>query len=117
MGNEEILVDIKHLLGISDDSNDYFDDDIIIHINSVLLILRQLGIGPTDGYIFTGKETWAQYLGENRSDLAAIRSYVYLKVRLMFDPPTNGTTMQAIKDLIAELEWRLNVTVDPAEIE
>lgn len=115
MGDEYILLDIKHLLGIAEDPDNYFDKDLIIHIGSVLLVLTQLGIGPSNGYSFTGKEKWSDYLGDDLSNLAAVRSYVYLKVRLLFDPPNNGSTMQAIKDLISELEWRLNIVVDPGK--
>lgn len=113
MGNQEILSDIKHLMGISEDAESYFDEDLIIHIASVLTILTQLGIGPSQGFFFTGTETWNDFIGDVDVDLSAVRSFVYLKVKLMFDPPISSSTLQAFKDLISELEWRLNVSVDP----
>ena len=113
--DNSILADIKSLLGAG--NIDGFDSDIILHINSVLLVLRQLGVGPSDGFMITGPdETWNDLLADNDPNmLAAVKTYVYLKVKLIFDPPMSGTVMQATKDLIAELEWRLNVTVDPEE--
>lgn len=109
---ESILDDIKNLLGIKEITA--FDNDLIIHINSVFMILRQLGLGPVTGFSITGyDETWSDFLSGDLSLLEAVRSYVFLKVKLIFDPPSNGTVMNASKELISELEWRLNVAVDP----
>lgn len=111
MERESILISIKKLLGI-DEEYTHFDDDIIISINSVLVILTQLGVGPENGFTITGEEnTWNEFIGDNKL-LEPVKSYVYMRVRLMFDPPTSGVLMDAIKQSIAELEWRLNVTVD-----
>jgi hypothetical protein len=113
--DKSILSDIKSLLGAG--NIDGFDDDILMHINSVLLVLRQLGVGPSAGVLIDDKTTWSDILEGQDDLLRAVKSYVYLKVRLNFDPPTSGAVMQAMKELIAEYEWRLNVVVDPGESE
>lgn len=103
-----ILISIKKLLGIPKGYS-VFDQDIIMHINSVFMILNQLGIGPEKGYyIDDAADAWSEFV-DNDADLNAIKSYMYLKVRLLFDPPINGTVMEAMKQQISELEWRLNV--------
>lgn len=114
-GNEmdSILISIKKLLGITADCTD-FDADIIMHINSVLMVLKQIGVGPEEGYSITGDtETWADFFGE-LPNLPAIKSYVYLKVRLLFDPPQSSALLESTKQLVAELEWRLNADADEA---
>lgn len=109
---ESILTSIKKLLGIAESNTD-FDTDIVMHINSVFMILRQLGVGPETGFNITGNsETWFNYLGEEKNKLALVRSYIYLKVRLLFDPPV-GSVLESINRSISEFEWRLNVEVDP----
>lgn len=105
---DSILISIKKLLGISKDYS-VFDQDIIMHINTVFMILNQLGIGPEKGYyIETAEDTWSEFVDDSEN-LNAIKSYIYLKVKLLFDPPINGTVMESIKQQISELEWRLNV--------
>jgi hypothetical protein len=111
--DNSILSDIKSLLGAG--NIDGFDDDILMHINSVLLVLRQLGIGPSAGIIIDRTTTWSDLLEGKDDMLQSVKSYIYLKVRLNFDPPTSGAVMQAMKELISEYEWRLNVAVDPDE--
>lgn len=111
--DNSILSDIKSLLGAG--NIDGFDNDILMHINSVLLVLRQLGIGPSAGITIDKDTVWSDLLEGKDDMLQAVKSYIYLKVRLNFDPPTSGSVMQAMKDLIAEYEWRLNVAVDPDE--
>lgn len=108
-----ILLSIKKLLGISD-FDDSFNTDIILHINSVLSILRQLGVGKDTDFVVTGNdETWDDFLDESLiADQRMVTSYVYQKVRLLFDPPTNSFTIEAIKQSIAEMEWRLSVSAD-----
>ena len=109
--NESILNSIKKIIGL-DSAYDAFDTDIIIHINSVLMLLNQLGVG-VDGFSITGStETWGDFLGDE-SKLHMAKSYVAMKTRLVFDPPTNGTVMEALKQSISEFEWRLNVEADP----
>ena len=102
---EYILPSIKKLLGINPEYT-AFDTDIIIHINTVFGILNQLGIGPAEGfYVEHGYETWSDYTTANNENM--IRTFVYLKVRLMFDPPTSSVLMDSINNTLAELEWRL----------
>lgn len=109
MQSESILQSIKKLLGIEPDYT-YFDQDLIIHINSVLSILSQIGVGPEEGFFITGDtETWDDLFDESNPQMQLVKSYIYLKVRLMFDPPLNSTVINSINAQIAELEWRLNV--------
>lgn len=110
--NTSILHDIKKMIGPSADY-DYFEPDLIIHINSALNTLKQLGIGPEEGFSITkdGDETWEDFLEDN-SNIEMVKSYVYLKVKILFDPPSSGTIMEAYKAAIAEFEWRANVDVE-----
>lgn len=111
---ESILNSVKKLLGL-DATYDAFDQDVIIGINAALFVLMQLGVGPSSGFVVKGaEEKWSDFAGE-ATDLEAMKQYVYLKTRIAFDPPSNSSVMQAIKDLCAEYEWRLNVQVDPAK--
>ena len=103
-----ILTSIKKLLGPTEDDTS-FDTDIIIHINTALFRLNQLGVGPSEGYFITDKEqAWADFLGAERKDLEAVKTYVYLKVRLVFDPPQMSHLVEAIKSQITELESLIN---------
>lgn len=111
---DSILTSIKKLLG-PDEQYTHFDTDLIIHINSVFMILTQLGVGPAAGFsIKDSSATWSDFLGADLSKLEAVKTYVYLKVRLVFDPPTSSAVLESMKDMIREYEWRLNVAVDPA---
>ena len=104
-----ILQSIKKLLGISAEYN-HFDTDIIIHINSVLMTLNQLGVGPADGFKITGDtELWNDFVTEE--ELEGVKTYIYLKVRLIFDPPTNGAVMEAYKQRIEFFENNNNLNV------
>lgn len=111
--SDSILVSIKKLLGITEEY-DYFDADIIMHINMAFMVLYQLGVGPKTPFtIEDASATWSDFMGDS-TDLAGVKTYVFLKVKLVFDPPQSSAAMEAIKQNIAELEWRLNVTADPA---
>lgn len=112
---ESILTTIKKLLGITEDYN-HFDNDLIVHINSVFSVLFQLGVGPRSGFAITGSgEKWTDYLpGDEIALIEMVKSYIYLKVRLLFDPPMNGTVTESIKNLASELESRILYVVDPA---
>ena len=110
--NNSILNDIKKLLGI-DAEYDAFDQDLIMHINSVFLILNQLGVGPDTCYSITGSnEKWANFFGDTKV-LEMVKTYIYMKVKLMFDPPLSAPVTEVYNKTISELEWRLNVAVDP----
>lgn len=111
---DSILTSIKKLLGIAEDYK-HFDTDLIMHINSVFMILTQLGVGPPEGFtIEDDSAIWEEFI-EDSTKLQAIKSYVYLKVKLLFDPPLSSAVMESMDRTISELEWRLNVAVDPAE--
>lgn len=112
--SESILTSIKKLLGITEDYTQ-FDQDIIMHINSVFNILTQIGVGPSTGFSISDKETtWTDYISD-LSLIEMVKSYIYLKVRILFDPPTTGILMDAMQKQILELEWRLSVQVDPSD--
>lgn len=114
MIEESIFKSIKALLG-PDADYDVFDSDILIFINGTLATLTQLGIGPSEGYRITGEsETWQDFLG-NYADLESVKTYIYLKVKLVFDPPASSAVMSAYQETCKELEWRLNVAVDPGK--
>lgn len=113
--DSSIRVTIKKMLGL-DPSYEAFDVDVTVAINSALMTLCQLGVGPSTGfYISSDTETWEDLIG-NRADLEGIKEYVYLKTRLMFDPPSNSFIVTAFNDRIKELEWRLNVQVEEVPI-
>ena len=112
---ESILTSIKKLLGIAEEY-EHFDNDIIMHINSVFMILTQLGVGPSKGFMITDSSaSWDDFLPEGGEKLQAVKTYMYMKVRLMFDPPTSSAVMESMNRTVSELEWRLNVAVDPGD--
>ena len=103
-----ILDSTKKILGIEADYT-AFDVDIITHINSVFSTLTQLGIGPEAGFMIEDAgPVWADFINSDLQ-LNAVKTYVFLRVRLLFDPPTTSYHINAIKEQIQELEWRLNV--------
>lgn len=109
--SDSILISTKKILGLEADYTD-FDLDVMTHINSVFNTLTQLGVGPSEGYMIeSDADEWADFLSDNKS-LNSVKTYVYLKVRLLFDPPTTSYLIDALKQQAQELEWRLNVTVD-----
>ena len=110
--DNSILESVKKALGITSDYH-YFDDQLIMHINSVFTILTQLGLGPENGFSIDDESTtWSDFFGDTESH-NLIQSYMYLRVRMLFDPPMNSFLMESMKQLIQEYEWRLNVAVDP----
>ena len=109
-----ILDSIKKLLGIPSEVTE-FDTDILIHINSVFSILTQLGVGPSSGFsIEDSSAEWSDFIGDD-AILSDVKSFVYLKTRLLFDPPASSAAMDAMNRMASELEWRINVSVDPKE--
>lgn len=111
---ESILTSIKKLLGISEEYT-HFDSDLIMHINSVLSILTQLGVGPEDGFSIKDDDAmWTNFILVN-SKLELVKSYVHHKVKLLFDPPLSSAVIEAMKQTIAELEWRIQVIADPVK--
>ena len=108
---DNILSSIKKLLGIPTEET-AFDSDIIMHINSVFMILNQLGIGPTDGFTISDDYAlWSDFIPEGQN-LELVKSYMYMKVRLMFDPPSSSAVLSAMEKSINEFEWRLNVQAE-----
>lgn len=104
---DSILNSIKKLLGSHEDDTD-FDIDLIININTVLAILTQLGVGPSEGFSITGPtETWSDFVDLSMASMEQVKSYVFLKVKLVFDPPMSSTVIEAYKRQMDELEWRL----------
>ena len=107
-----ILTSIKKLIGMDEDY-EYYDTDIIIHINTIFMYLSQIGIGPSDGFSISDETTtWEDFLPSDNKNFEAVKIYIYLKTRLIFDPPQSSSTMEAIKQTISELEWRLNVEAE-----
>lgn len=111
---ESILTSIKKLLGITEEYNQ-FDPDIIMHINSVFMILTQLGVGPAEGFsIEDDTAVWTDFIQDIKK-LESVKTYIYLKVKLLFDPPLSSAVIDSTNRLINELEWRLNVTAESTE--
>ena len=109
--NDSILISVKQALGLTSDYT-YFDSDIIMHINSVFMVLNQLGIGPEEGFSIIGSaETWSDFT--DVSNIQALKTYMYLRVKLLFDPPSSSFVLTSYENQISELTWRLNVMVDP----
>lgn len=103
---DSILKNIKQMLGLEADYN-VFDTDIIIHINSALMILQQNSIGPTDGFRIKGStETWTEFLGDTEK-IESAKEFVYIRVKLLFDPPNATAVLEAHKAIADELLWRL----------
>lgn len=113
---DSILISVKKLLGISKDYT-HFDADIIIHINTVFMILYQLGVGPDKPFsISDSSSVWSDFT-QDATNIEAVKTYMYMKVRNYFDPPQSSAVADASNNIISELEWRLNVAVDPGEEE
>jgi len=107
-----ILETLKKLIGGGDASYTHFDTDILIHTNTTFGILRQLGVGPDTGFIATAESAWTDFLGEG-TKLEFVKTYVYLKVKLIFDPPASSAAVASMKEQVNELEYRILAEVDP----
>lgn len=109
--SDSILTSIKKLLGITEEYT-HFDVDIIMHINSVFMVLNQLGVGPEEGYNIVDKEdVWSDFI-QDRAKIESVKTYVFLKVKLVFDPPSSSVVIESYNRTIDELEWRLHVATD-----
>lgn len=107
-----ILHDVKQMVGQEWDDNTY-DLDIIVHINSVFFELQQIGVGDESGFEISDETTlWDAYLGGDKN-LNAVKTYIYIKVRLLFDPPSTGPLLTSLEKQAEKLEWRLMVHTDP----
>ena len=108
---ESILTSIKKLLGIAEEHTQ-FDADLIMHIHSVFSILTQLGVGPSNGFsIEDDSATWDEFIPEGQN-VELVKSYIHLKVKLLFDPPLTSAVIEAMNKNIGEFEWRLNVAAE-----
>lgn|SRR5574344_628275 len=111
---ESMLTSIKKMLGIAEEYTQ-FDADLIMHINSVLSILTQIGVGPSEGFaIEDDVAVWTDFVPANPK-LELIKSYTYMKVKLIFDPPLSSSVIESLTRSISELEWRIQVAADPVE--
>lgn len=114
---DSILISIKKLLGPSEELT-YYDADIIMHINTVLMALRQMGVGPTTPfYIVDDSQTWSDFLGEDIKNLEAVKTYIYIKVKLVFDSSAlSAVSVQAMNETAKEIEYRLISAVEYPDI-
>ena len=108
---DSIFSSVKKVVGLLGDDGS-FDEDILLHINTVVSTLRQLGLSiPSDFYVRDDVQTWRDLLGEYR-DLDLVKSYMTMKVRLMFDPPPSSFGLASMTEMVNEFEWRINVLTD-----
>lgn len=108
---ESILTSIKKLLGITAEYTQ-FDEDLVMHINSVFMILTQLGVGPSEGFVIEDDSAyWTDFI-EDPTKMQMVKSYVYLKVKLLFDPPLSSAVIESTNRMISEFEWRLNAEAE-----
>ena len=109
---DSILMTIRKLV-CGDPYADHFDTDLLVHINACFSILNQLGVGPENGFVVTDEtQSWSSYIADNYI-LNMVKTYVTLKVKKVFDPPLTSSVLEAMDKEISQLEWRLNVAVDP----
>ena len=115
--DESILTSVKKVLGIPE-YYEHFDQDILLHLNSVMSILHQLGVGPENGFVVEDDSTTWSDLSDGDIDtnkMMYVKSYVCLRVRLLFDPPASSGAIDAMERQMRELEWRITVTRDPRD--
>lgn len=111
---DSILTSIKKLLGIDADYR-HFDQDIIMHINSAFAMLTQLGVGPENGFSISDESAvWDDFIPDS-PQLGFVKSFMYLKVRIMFDPPLTSSVLDSMQRQIDEFVWRIQVAADPVE--
>lgn len=107
MAENSILNDVKAVIGIMDDYG-YYDPQIIMHINTMFEALNQMGVGPEVPYHITGVEnTWDEFTTGSVCSIESVKTYIGLRVRIVFDPPNNSSLIEATNKLIEEFEWRL----------
>ncbi len=110
MDDLSILDTTKRLCGIEPDDTDY-DPEITVHINSIFFVLQQLGVGPEEGFFILDKEAkWSEFIGMEQ--IAAVISYMGLRVKMLFDPPPTGPATEAMERQAGQLEWRLNIQAE-----
>jgi hypothetical protein len=112
---QSILKNTKKMLGLEPDDTS-FDLDIIIHINSAFSVLHDLGVGPETGFVIEGEsEAWEDFLADDLVQISRVKTCVYLRTRLLFDPPAQSFLIDAIKAQLQEAEWRLNTEREATE--
>lgn len=112
---DSILTTTKKMLGLEEEITD-FDSDIIVFINSAIYTLRQIGIGPKTNFIVnSSKETYDDFLGEGSNLVSEVKTYIFYKTKLAFDPPTNSIVTEVLKQSIEESEWRLSIQSNPKD--
>ena len=108
---DSILTSTKKLLGITEEY-EHFDADLIMHINSVFLVLTQLGVGPATGFMIEDEYAeWSEFIDDS-VQLQAVKTYMYMKVKLLFDHPLSSSVIESMNRLIAEFEWRLRLAAE-----
>lgn len=117
MGSEaSILNDVKKTCNVAE-SDSSFDTDLILYTNAQLSVLPQLGVGEIPFSISGESEKWSDFLVDGSDEAEMVKSYICVAVRLVFDPPASGSVKEALQNYKNELEWRINVAVDPGKEE
>ena len=115
---ESILTTIKKLIGGMGEDDTAFDTDLIIHINTCFSVLAQIGVGPKEGFHITGKdETWSDFIQKDTKEYEMVKTYLYIKTKLVFDPPLSSAVMEVMKANASELEWRLKEVAESNDTE
>ena len=113
---ESILNSTKKKLGIGEDYTHFDDGDLIDHINTVFADLNLLGVGPAEGFMIENSDAiWDDYLTDNPLKLQQVKTYMYLRLKLIFDPPTQSAVLTSYKEQIEKLEWLLNVAAESTQ--
>lgn len=107
---DSILLTIKSMLGL-DETYKVFDKELIVYINTAINVLEQLGIGQDGFTVVSESDTWDSYVTD-LAKMESIKTYIYIRTKLLFDPPSNSTLSKSLEDTARELEWRLNVKVE-----
>lgn len=113
MEEDSILKSIKGFLGIQEEDNG-FDQDILLHINTMLSNLYQLGVGDESKHIFGAEETWTDLFYDNLELIDLIKEYIFLKTKLMFDPPSSSFVLNALAEQVDEVQWRIHIQAEGA---
>lgn len=106
-----ILLTIKSMLGLEKDYTP-FDEELVWHINSAIMVAHQLGIGNYNFAITGSSETWQDWLGDSADRISAIQHYIYMQTKLSWDPPANSFVVSALQKQIDEMTWRLNIQAE-----
>lgn len=118
--DDSILVSIREKFGgqIFEDPKEAspFDSELIMDINSALMVLSQIGVGESGFMVTNAMDSWDEFIKDSREDLEAIKTDVYMRVKLMFDPPQSSTHIELLKSQIQELEWRLQLRAEHEDI-